>query len=338
MKIADALPKRKQAPVRRDLKMAVANQIVRITGANPLRIRWDKLDDAEQRELVELTVKTDIRIDGRATGGFNLDQLSKGERSRWERLVEKGSIHGGYFSETRNRVALGTALADAEHEARKPKRRIRLEQEGSITLPREWCFDWFTEPNPALSISDLGLLMFVWSQLENAANLMPGGAVEGAGDDLVLVINTGLGLGEKFMDDEFGMPRWKTDLDHLATNEFFEIEKAARSGGSGAARGSVARPSGPQHDRDPYDTGGLGSRRLVGVLRRPGQHRPGGDVCRPEGVQAGAQRDHVRHGARGAAAGARGADPRRPEAPGERDRARRDGVQHRHAHRVVRRR
>ncbi len=188
-----------------------------------LRPDRKRLSDAELTELTQLTGE------GAEGGGFTLSRLDRKDAGRWEQLVEKaaGREPGSVFQHARDMAELHVEMRKLAREARKPARRVELHEEGSVTLQKQWCFDFLDRPDgtdPVFWISHLGLLVFLMSQFENGQALVKGGAMEGLGDDAVLLIDTRIGLGGHLDGDEAFM-RWPEVLDHLVANSFFEVER-----------------------------------------------------------------------------------------------------------------
>jgi hypothetical protein len=126
-----------------------------------IRVDFGRLDDDETRELIGLVqsagtevtytgggYRPDLGGDGMlkivdgAKPGINLLQL--GDRlDRFEALVEQaaGVEQGSIFQAARARAELAAMGADVRRDRQKLGRRAKLEEEGSITIPREWIFD-----------------------------------------------------------------------------------------------------------------------------------------------------------------------------------------------------
>jgi hypothetical protein len=186
-----------------------------------LQIKRSRLNEEEQVELLQLAVNA------RTRRGIEVERLNERDRSRYEQIVEKAARRPGVFQalrQERELVQLRRALEPIAREARKPPRRIDVHEPGSITLPKDVCFDAFDTDEPYLWISTLGMLAFVVSQLENGACLAPNGRVEGAGDDAALVIDKRKGFGIRFDGDEQRLT-WRDDLDHLAANDMLDLEE-----------------------------------------------------------------------------------------------------------------
>jgi hypothetical protein len=201
-----------------------------------LRLDVDRLDEAEQHELVELQRTTFVQ-----GGGVNLNQLSPGERRKLEALIEKAADRPGHFENVRTEAEMKEKFAVLAERSHRPPRRPRYEEEGSIRIPQQ-VFQHLDRPDPAFLIGELGLLAFLQLQLENGKALVPGGRIEGAGDDAVLVIDGNLGVGARF--DPEDRLNWRRDLDHLARNQWFRVERSGQevrvSRGSRALRAAKA--------------------------------------------------------------------------------------------------
>jgi hypothetical protein len=220
------LTKRQRTRPKPDDLRSVSDHIVRLTAAAPveggLRIDWDRLDDNEAGELVELTRKADDRVEG-----FRLNRLSAKELRRWESLVEVGADAPGVFASAREEAELRAATAELAAQARRPSPRPRYEEAGAIVLPRGLTFDLLTQKGETLWIEHLGLLVWTLAALENGVALNPRGRIEGGGDDAVLVIDMSMGIGVKFHDDET-MGRWLEYFAHLGTLELLRVERRGR--------------------------------------------------------------------------------------------------------------
>ena len=98
-----------------------------------LRVKRDRLSDAQAAELMLLTTKASTRASGEdaephASPGFNLGRLDAKERRRWERLVATGA--GAPESSSTIAAATPSALCDkaAGSAMRKPSRRMESPQ------------------------------------------------------------------------------------------------------------------------------------------------------------------------------------------------------------------
>jgi hypothetical protein len=189
-----------------------------------LRIDRGKLSDQERTEIISLT------LGGAEGGGFNTGRLGARDADRWQQLVEKGAGKepGSVFDAARDWSKLVSGLAKIEQDLRRPPRRVDLHEQGSVTLSREIAFDWFDRPDPVLYIRQLGLLCWFCGQFENGKCIARNGGTEGEGDDLVLVLDLSVGLGGQ-LDDEDTLIRWQRDLEHLAANNFFAVERSGQT-------------------------------------------------------------------------------------------------------------
>jgi hypothetical protein len=177
----------------------------------------------KQADVVRLTRKAN---EGDDDAGFDLTRLGKREQRRWERLCEVGGgkSPGSVFAAARAASETAKGFAEIARMVARPKPRIDRHEQGSVTLPRRVCFDFFDRPDPAITISTLGLLAFVCSQFENGQAL--GYAkLEGSGDDAVLVVDLNLGFGSRFdfrQDVSVGLSR---ALTHLASVDLLRVER-----------------------------------------------------------------------------------------------------------------
>lgn len=208
---------RRFGPPREDL-IYVRDVVARMTAGHDggsLRIDFAKLNENERDKLLSLTNEM---TEG---PGTSIERLGKRDRSAWEKLVEKACGREGCFAKLREQATFRAEMAKIEQSVRKPPRRVRYEQEGSIRLPRK-LFEQFDRKgkNPAVAVPTAGMLVLVLACLENGVALSPNSRLEGDGDDTTLVIDKRLGLGERF-----GPPMdWPRRLDRLAKLGWLRVE------------------------------------------------------------------------------------------------------------------
>ena len=130
-----------------------------------LRVKRERLSDAQAAELIMLTTKTTSRAsdedaEPHASPGFNLARLDARERRRWEQLVAIGAgAPESYFDDRRSDAQAFEGMRQMAVTMRKPARRMQDAPEGSITLPREWI--------AALEPSSLGVLAMLLGAFES---------------------------------------------------------------------------------------------------------------------------------------------------------------------------
>src|SRR5258708_2338674 len=97
-----------------DRLRAVADHVYRVTAAmgdQPLRMRWELLNDAERADLADLVERVSD------AGGWNVSALTAREQTRLEGLVEKGADAPDAFQNARETARLRTQVAAAERQA-----------------------------------------------------------------------------------------------------------------------------------------------------------------------------------------------------------------------------
>jgi hypothetical protein len=184
-----------------------------------LRVDWRKLEYDDQAQLVKYVEAA------AAGGGWNLDRLDAKGREHFEQLAEKAcnAERGAVFERTRETMKLKRDLGEVVREAKKPRRRVTLEEAGSITLRKQWVYDFVRDG--VLWPSHIGLLVYLLATFENG-----GTPVEAPGitfDGGTLTIDTGRAaippdLGDSYAD-------WKDLLRHLAQNRFVELSEEGRA-------------------------------------------------------------------------------------------------------------
>jgi hypothetical protein len=132
-------------------------------------------------------------------------------------------------------------LAEIARRALMPRRPL-LKEEGSVRLPA-LVFEHLSKKRPLLDSPEIGVLVFVLAQMENAASLSPNGRIERDHDDgeNVLVIDVNCGLGSKFdVDDR--IRGWQVDIKHLHSNGWLQVERRGQE--LRVKRGPLMRPGG----------------------------------------------------------------------------------------------
>jgi len=177
----------------------------------------------EQHDLLGLVRKASV-TEERGVDVFDAGKWTDRERRRVERLIERGAgVEPGHFAKARENAALSAEIAKISREALALPPRVRLEERGSVTLPRWLCWDWMNRPDPAVFAEHLGLTVLVLSQLENGQGLTRACNVERDSDgEPVLLIDSKYGPVGRLSDERFG--NWRDLLNHLAVNGIFEVD------------------------------------------------------------------------------------------------------------------
>jgi hypothetical protein len=197
-----------------DVRRGVTNAIYRLLR---LRVRWDNLDVADQRALVDLAREAD------GEHGIQLATLPAKKRKRFEQLSAKAAgLPADHFEQRRKDAQLRAAMAEIGRQAKTPPRRVRLEQEGSIVLRKEWVFDFVARG--VLWPTHVALLVYVMAIFENGAVPKPAPGIDY--DGRALTVDTGRTAIPPDPGDSFA--GWKSLLEHLATNKFIDLEKQGR--------------------------------------------------------------------------------------------------------------
>jgi hypothetical protein len=216
-------PKRqREYPVAPEALANARAVIFRLTGIRVDPSHIQNLDLNERHELVSLTSKIG-RDESGQPAGTNLNRLSPKERRRWEALIEGATLNPGHFQHQREQADTNATLEALARKSRTPHRESWQPPVGAVVLLSEDLLSHLDRPDPALWLSDLGVLVFLLVQLENGIALSPGARFEGAGDELALVLDRRLGLGVRF-DPEGELGGWEKRLKHLARNSWLLIE------------------------------------------------------------------------------------------------------------------
>lgn len=196
----------------------VADQIGRMTAGRPepLRLSWMRLAEDEQTEIHEFTKK--VSLDA---GGFRFDGLGKGEGERFDALIAKAAgLSPDAFRVERHLLEIRQMGEDARRASLALPRRAKLEQAGSVTLRKEWVFDYLRDGVLWPShVSALVLLLSIW---ENGGGFSPAAHVDEQG---AIVVDTRRGGVFGRADPQGDLMNWRSLLDHLAANKFVAISK-----------------------------------------------------------------------------------------------------------------
>jgi hypothetical protein len=209
--------KREKTDATADEAKLVRDTIRRMTAGlpdGPLRPDLARLQPGERVELADL-----IRKGWAGTAAFSMSRLTLREHERLELLVEQsaGKEPGSVFRADRENARLLAEFRRLDREARRPGRRVALDEPGSLTIPSAWLLPWFEhEHGVVLEIGHWGLLIFIATQLETATPLSPNSRIEGVGENVRLVLDMRKGLGGRF-DLEGRFVGWPDLLRHLHT-------------------------------------------------------------------------------------------------------------------------
>jgi hypothetical protein len=197
--------RRSQRPVKEALTACAQAVAISTAGwdRGSVRVRFDRLDDDEARELVELSEK--------CVAGWGVDwtKLGRKDRARWEALVEQaGALGDGFFQRMRDEAKLRSEIGELAREAAKPAAPSVREQERLIALLHAHVRDGI------LHLDRLAVLVYVLGQLLMAEPIAPGSRLENGGDQITLVLRRDLGLG--YAHDPLGrFPKWTDAVKQL---------------------------------------------------------------------------------------------------------------------------
>jgi len=207
---------------------AACNQVSRAFGVRlgPADARR-RLDAAELADLARIARAVSEGATYKEGDGDRrpLAQLPDGDRRRFERLVEKAAGDPGRFDRERDRLRLREDMDKLAVRARRPARRARLEEAGSVTFPAEW-LGFLRGPSPVLLPRHAALLLLIEGTWESGESFSPRVRVEGAAEGMSLRVDRNMGL--LAGDGAEGFEDWPALLDHLAANGFLEIERRGR--------------------------------------------------------------------------------------------------------------
>lgn len=220
--------KKRLNPSDRDERRYLGATVRRTTAgyAEPLRPNWERLSDDDFRALLTLTRKGDPPRAGRDPAdvepGFQLAALGKRDAKKWERLVGKSVGNEKFFDQDRERDRMKLEFADLAADLARQPRRVAFAERGSVTLPREWVFDFVQRE--VLWPSHVALLTYLLAAFENGALPHPSRAAYL--DDGAIVVDYRIGHLLPGADGNF--ENEESLLDHLAVNRFVEISKSAK--------------------------------------------------------------------------------------------------------------
>lgn len=199
-------------------RVAVKHLIAQQTGGRAggaHSVRWELLDIPEQHELCQI-VETEVK-----DGGFDINNISAKQKARFEQLVGKAVGNPNVFQEERDLAEIARMGALVRRDEMTPRRRLKLEEPGSLTLPKQWVFDYLVDG--VLFPGHLSLLLVLMSAFENGEfPLRTQSAV--TFEDGVIGVDRRRGRllpdvpGSQDDDEEFL-------LDHLHANRFIEFTK-----------------------------------------------------------------------------------------------------------------
>jgi hypothetical protein len=208
-------------PLSSEARQGIEVQLGRVT-ALPARV--DRLDAPEQHELAELVrkAKGDDNGDAGAAARRHLDLalLSKKDRQKLERLIEKSADAEGAFSRERDEAETRTQMAALAQRAR-VQTRPRYEEEGSVVLPRQFFEHLRDGINQA---GELLAFIYVMGQLEGGEAFGLRCQIEG--DALVLDQHGSLAPPGGDPDSHLGNARQA--LEHLARNGYLALSRTGK--------------------------------------------------------------------------------------------------------------
>jgi hypothetical protein len=176
----------------------------------------DRLDDGEQRELVEVIGKATDGI----PNGSNFSRLSAKEKARYEQLVEKAAGAPGAFAAERDAAALRGRVAAL---ARRAAKAARPKAGGEAAL-----FEVIGDhlAGNILHAEHVACLAVILAQLQTGKTFAPEARLEGGGDDAILVVHDRFGLVGADRD-EYGLiaGRWRDAVQHLHRNGYLALSK-----------------------------------------------------------------------------------------------------------------
>jgi hypothetical protein len=204
---------------------AVKSIVARGTAGMPdgaLRLDAARLSDDDRDELIGLARQ------GWVDGTFQIGRLGA-KAARFEHLVENAAGKPGLFIADRKADNDRAEFARIGREARRPRPRVRYEEEGSICIPQNVWRD-LSRVGPAYTISTLGVLCLVLFALENGEppETMPRAAMDGVGDAAALVLDVRYGFGGT-LDDGLEVGEWKYAVEHLADVGWFALDKQGQT-------------------------------------------------------------------------------------------------------------
>jgi hypothetical protein len=188
-----------------------------------VRVRPARLDADDQRQLVDLVRRAAaLEKEPRRT---DVKPLDVGDRRRLDRLIEASAgLESGELQRRRDEAATETKMRDLAARARRPRRRPALAEEGSVTLCRQFVFEYVV--SGVLLAEHVAMLVVLASMFENSEPLAPGFTFS---DDGVLTLDTALGFFGGRLDPDGALAGWKRTLAHLEANAFVQVERRGRT-------------------------------------------------------------------------------------------------------------
>jgi hypothetical protein len=200
---------------------ALSSTLSRWTG---LKADLKRLDPDAQAELAALVRQ--IQTEG---GGYNLRDLDKKNRDRWELLTARSAdVPDNFFETAREEASLRRNISELVARVRRPAPRVKYEQSGSITLPKAWCFDFLRGTEPVLWPAHIALLAWFEATWENGESLSPFARLEGSGDEQALVFDHLFGLLPASADPDGVFIAWQPLVAHLELNRFVAVDRSSR--------------------------------------------------------------------------------------------------------------
>jgi hypothetical protein len=205
----------------RDRLKGVESQSVRSYG---IRADTSRLDDGERGELGTLAAKAGFGM--KHEDGMDLTRLTDRERDRFEKLIGKSAGDAKLLQTRRETAAARGKLGELAAQARRPARRGKLEEAGSVHLPREWV--WDLQRDGVLDPWHLGLLVYLEACFENGECLTPGVRMTVGDGQQVLHVDRLLGLIGGFLDPDSAYSGWERAVNQLERNAFIEVKKRGK--------------------------------------------------------------------------------------------------------------
>jgi hypothetical protein len=178
-----------------------------------LRPRWDRITEAEQTELVELTRQA---YEG---GTFDLGRLSDKRARKWESLVSAASgVKGNAFADWRAQAEIRSIAAEANRlTVRRPF--SKREEHGLF----DEFYGQLASVPPCLDAEDVAVAVLILAQLHAGAPLAAMSRIErDAGGEPTLIIDAHHGLA----DGDTNLPTWRQCLEQLERNSWFLVQRS----------------------------------------------------------------------------------------------------------------
>jgi hypothetical protein len=206
----------------RDRLKGVESQTLRSYG---IRADTSRLDDNERGELGTLAAKAGFGF--RNEDGMDLMRLTSRERDRFETLIGKSAGDAKLLQTRRDTAAAQVKLADLAAQARRPARRGKLEEAGSVHLPKEWV--WDLQRDGVLDPWHLGLLVYIEACFENGDCLTPSVRMTIEEGEQVLNVDRLTGLIGGFLDPDSAYSGWDRALTQLERNDFVAVTRNGKN-------------------------------------------------------------------------------------------------------------